>query len=376
MNYSPLWKKITSTCLLATLFTHISFPVYASVTQRVNLDSINDFLTASPRYELQRSVTDYLYSSKLTTDEIGIFDGFDYFYHRLAEKKPQLIPGYAKNNNEIVDTLPPRFGTAYVERGVIRHQITQILNKNWISSPEFSSYNAQTKQLYENAVNLALENNYQLGQVLNSEQIKRINKDVIWPEIRTLGDQKKPYLVPFVYLTDATIKQQKIIESTYHANSADIKTQTFIVDGVKVNFAHRAMIDVEKDFINTRGIINGSKLTIRTGRELQNNSGTITGDDVTLLANKLTNKTLVTRLDYGHGYSEKFAQIGTISSLGNLTIATASDVISHGGQFSAQGDLTINAGGNIILVPQQAKNERYESGARWQDSESSLVNLQ
>ncbi|KQA18730.1 hypothetical protein AAY52_09805 [Vibrio metoecus] len=225
-------------------------------------------------------------------------------------------------------------------------------------------------------MNLALENNYQLGQVLNSEQIKRINKDVIWPEIRTLGDQQKPYLVPFVYLTDATIKQQKIIESTYHANSADIKTQTFIVDGVKVNFAHRAMIDVEKDFINTRGIINGSKLTIRTGRELQNNSGTITGDDVTLLANKLTNKTLVTRLDYGHGYSEKFAQIGTISSLGNLTIATASDVISHGGQFSAQGDLTINAGGNIILVPQQAKNERYESGARWQDSESSLVNLQ
>ncbi|WP_080480663.1 DUF637 domain-containing protein [Vibrio cholerae] len=376
MNYSPLWKKVTSTCLLATLFTHISFPVYASVTQRVNLDSINDFLTASPRYELQKSVTDYLYSSKLTTDEIGIFDGFDYFYHRLAEKKPQLIPGYAKNNNEIVDTLPPRFGTAYVERGVIRHQITQILNKNWISSPEFSSYNAQTKQLYENAVNLALENNYQLGQVLNSEQIKRINKDVIWPEIRTLGDQQKPYLVPFVYLTDATIQQQKIIESTYHANSADIKTQTFIVDGVKVNFAHRAMIDVEKDFINTRGIINGSKLTIRTGRELQNNSGTITGDDVTLLANKLSNKTLVTRLDYGHGYSEKFAQIGTISSLGNLTIATASDVISHGGQFSAQGDLTINAGGNIILVPQQAKNERYESGARWQDSESSLVNLQ
>ncbi|MBT2920643.1 DUF637 domain-containing protein [Vibrio anguillarum] len=223
---------------------------------------------------------------------------------------------------------------------------------------------------------LALENNYQLGQVLNAEQIKRINKDVIWPEIRTLGSQQKPYLVPFVYLTDATIKQQKIIESTYHANSADIKTQTFIVDGVKVNFAHRAMIDVEKDFINTKGNIKGSKLTIRTGRELQNNSGTITGDDVTLLANKLTNKTLVTRLDYGHGYSEKFSQIGTISSLGNLTIATASDVISHGGKFSAQGDLTINAGGNIILVPQQAKNERHESGVRWQDNESSLVNLQ
>lgn len=377
MIQSLLWKKVTSSLLLASMLTHISFPVYASVTQRVTLESINDLLTVSPRYELQKSIAEYLYISRFETDEIGIFDGFNYFYNRLSEKKSQLIPGYAKkSNNEIVDSLPPRFGTPYVERGVIRHQITQILNKNWISSPEFSSYNAQTKQLYENAVALALENNYQLGQVLNAEQIKRINKDVIWPEIRTLGSQQKPYLVPFVYLTDATIKQQKIIESTYHANSADIKTQTFIVDGVKVNFAHRAMIDVEKDFINTKGNIKGSKLTIRTGRELQNNSGTITGDDVTLLTNKLTNKTLVTRLDYGHGYSEKFSQIGTISSLGNLTIATASDVISHGGKFSAQGDLTINAGGNIILVPQQAKNERHESGARWQDNESSLVNLQ
>lgn len=377
MNYSILWKKVTSALLLTTFVTHISFPVYASVTQRVTLDSINDFITVSPRYELQKSVANYLYKSRFETDEIGIFDGFDYFYHRLAEKNSQLIPGYnKKSNNEVVDSLPPRFGTAYVERGVIRHQITQVLNKNWISSPEFSSYNSQTKQLYENAVALALENNYKLGQVLNEKQIKKINKDVIWPEIRTLGDQRKPYLVPFVYLTDATIKQQKIIESTYHANSADIKTQTFIVDGAKVNFSHRAMIDVEKDFINKKGNIKGGKLTIRTGRELQNNSGTITGDDVTLLANKITNKTLVTRLDYGHGYSEKFAQIGTISSLGNLTIATASDVISHGGKFSAQGDLTINAGGNIILVPQQAKNERHESGARWQDNESSLVNLQ
>ncbi|ASU23191.1 hypothetical protein CCZ37_11620 [Vibrio qinghaiensis] len=377
MSQSLLWKKVTSSLLLASMLTHISFPVYASVTQRVTLESINDLLIVSPRYELQKSIAEYLYTSRFETDEIGIFDGFNYFYNRLAEKKSQLIPGYAKkSNNEIVDSLPPRFGTPYVERGVIRHQITQILNKNWISSPEFSSYNAQTKQLYENAVTLALENNYKLGQVLSVEQIKKINKDVIWPEIRTLGSQQKPYLVPFVYLTDATIKQQKIIESTYHANSADIKTQTFIVDGVKVNFAHRAMIDVEKDFINTKGNIKGSKLTIRTGRELQNNSGTITGDDVTLLANKLTNKTLVTRLDYGHGYSEKFSQIGTISSLGNLTIATTSDVISHGGKFSAQGDLTINAGGNIILVPQQAKNERHESGARWQDNESSLVNLQ
>ncbi|MEI8632419.1 hypothetical protein P4S72_11210 [Vibrio sp. PP-XX7] len=185
-----------------------------------------------------------------------------------------------------------------------------------------------------------------------------------------------PYLVPFVYLTEATIKAQKILESTFSANAANITSNTFVVNGAHIDFRHQALLDIKKDFINTKGVISGGQLTIRTGQELQNLSGTITGNDVTLLANNLTNSTLVTRLDYGHGFSESFDQIGSITSLGDLTVKTAGDVTSQGGTFSAQGDLEINAQGNIILVPQTIKNQRVESGQLWSDSESSLVNLQ
>ncbi|AIW20221.1 hypothetical protein F0267_10440 [Vibrio coralliilyticus] len=373
---TPLWQKVTSNTLLAAFVTHLSFPVYASVKTNIALEEIEAAVTYTARYDLMESVDQYLYKGALESDELGIFDGFTHFSNLLSTSNPELIPGYSAESGQPVDltTLPARFGSPYVERGVIRHQITQLLNKSWISKPGYSSYNEQTKKLYENAVEVAKENGFQLGQRLTEQQIAALTRDIVWPEIRMIGEQS--YLVPFVYLTPATIQEQQLLESTFAANSAEINTQTFVVNGSRVEFKHDALIDVEQDFINTQGLVSGQKFTIRTGRELQNLSGTITGDDVTLIANKLTNDTLVTRLDYGHGFSETFNQIGTISTLGNLNIYTSGDVVSHGGQFSSQGSLEIESGGNIILVPQESKDQRAESGQRWSDSESSLVNLQ
>ncbi|NRF31380.1 DUF637 domain-containing protein [Vibrio coralliilyticus] len=373
---TPLWQKVTSNTLLAAFVTHLSFPVYASVKTNIALEEIEAAVTYTARYDLMESVDQYLYKGALESDELGIFDGFTYFSNLLSASNPELIPGYSAESGQPVDltTLPARFGSPYVERGVIRHQITQLLNKSWISKPGYSSYNEQTKKLYENAVEVAKENGFQLGQRLTEQQIAALTRDIVWPEIRMIGEQS--YLVPFVYLTPATIQEQQLLESTFAANSAEINTQTFVVNGSRVEFKHDALIDVEQDFINTQGHVSGQKFTIRTGRELQNLSGTITGDDVTLIANKLANDTLVTRLDYGHGFSETFNQIGTISTLGNLNIYTSGDVVSHGGQFSSQGSLEIESGGNIILVPQEDKDQRAESGQRWSDSESSLVNLQ
>ncbi|NUW68882.1 DUF637 domain-containing protein [Vibrio coralliilyticus] len=373
---TPLWQKVTSNTLLAAFVTHLSFPVYASVKTNIALEEIEAAVTYTARYDLMESVDQYLYKGALESDELGIFDGFTHFSNLLSTSNPELIPGYSAESGQPVDltTLPARFGSPYVERGVIRHQITQLLNKSWISKPGYSSYNEQTKKLYENAVEVAKENGFQLGQRLTEQQIAALTRDIVWPEIRMIGEQS--YLVPFVYLTPATIQEQQLLESTFAANSAEINTQTFVVNGSRVEFKHDALIDVEQDFINTQGHVSGQKFTIRTGRELQNLSGTITGDDVTLIANKLTNDTLVTRLDYGHGFSETFNQIGTISTLGNLNIYTSGDVVSHGGQFSSQGSLEIESGGNIILVPQEDKDQRAESGQRWSDSESSLVNLQ
>ncbi|MDW6004677.1 DUF637 domain-containing protein [Vibrio mangrovi] len=372
-NQIPLWQRLTSSVLLPVILTHLAFPVYAAVKQNVALESITNAVAGSARYELQEQVRDYLYSGTIEKDELAIFDGFEFFFTQIKASYPEMLSAYQGENTSL-DDIPTRFGTPYVERGIIKQQLTQLLNKSWISAPGYSSYNEQTKKLYENAVSYAKSSGIKLGQMLTAEQITQLSANMIWPESRVINGHE--YLVPFVYLTPATIEEQRLSESTLSANSAEIQTRSFVVNGARVDFRHDALLDITNDFINTKGIISGGQLTIRTGRDLQNLSGTITGDDVSLIANRLVNDTLVTRIDYGHGYAEAFDQIGSIVSLGDLNIQTTSDVISHGGQFSAQGDLQIKSQGNIILVPQVTKSERAESGEHWSESESSLVNLQ
>ncbi|WP_038177962.1 DUF637 domain-containing protein [Vibrio rhizosphaerae] len=369
----PLWQSLTSSVLLPVLLTHMAFPVYAAAQQHVALESITNSVAASARYRLQEQVRDYLYAGAIEKDELAIFDGFEFFFTQIKASYPEMLSAY-QGANTTLDDIPTRFGTPYVERGIIRDQLIQLLNKSWISAPGYSSYNEQTKKLYENAVSYAKSAGKKLGELLSEEQISQLPADMIWPEIRVVNGHE--YLVPFVYLVPKTIEQQRLTESTLTAGSADIHTNSFVVNGAHVDIKHKALLDITHDFINTKGTISGGQLTIRTGRDLQNLSGTITGDDVSLIANRLVNDTLVTRLDYGHGYAESFDQIGSIVSLGDLNIRTSSDVLSHGGQFSAQGDLKIRSEGNIILVPQVTKSDRKESGQHWSESESSLVNLQ
>ncbi|USH03734.1 DUF637 domain-containing protein [Grimontia kaedaensis] len=374
---APLWQKVTSSIVTGVLLSQISLPVFAAVKFSIAMEELNDAIQNSGRYyELTHGSHNYLYAGRLESEELGILDGFQHFFHQLKEQRPDLIPGYNPSSKTAptIDEMKPRFGSPYVERGIIRDQITQIINKSWISRDGYSSENDQNKALYENAVSVAKQYGFKLGQPLSETQIAAINVDIIWPELRTINDIQ--YLVPFVYLAQSTVNEQRITDSSFIAGSAEINTNTFSINGANVIFKHKSLLDVENDFINTQGYLEGKEITIRVGRELQNLSGTITGDDVTLIAKHLENSTLVTRTDYAHGYAEAFQQIGTISSLGDLNIFTSGDVTSHGGNFSAQGDLKINAGGNIILVPQTAKNERAESGDMWSDSESSLVNLQ
>ncbi|SIO92566.1 DUF637 domain-containing protein [Vibrio spartinae] len=369
----PLWQRLTSSILLPVLLTHMAFPVYAAAVQHVALESITNAVASSARYRLQEQVRDYLYAGAIEKDELAIFDGFEFFFTQIKAKYPEMLSAY-QGANTTLDDIPTRFGTPYVERGIIREQLVQLLNKNWISAPGYSSYNEQTKKLYENAVRYAKSAGKKLGEPLTEEQISQLSTDMVWPETRVVNGHE--YLIPFVYLVPTTIEQQRLTESTLTAGSADIHTNSFVVNGAHVDIKHKALLDITHDFINTKGTISGGQLTIRTGRDLQNLSGTITGDNVSLIANRLVNDTLVTRLDYGHGYAESFDQIGSIVSLGDLNIQTTSDVVSHGGQFSAQGDLQIRSEGNIILVPQVTKSARKESGQHWSESESSLVNLQ
>ncbi|QUM89668.1 DUF637 domain-containing protein [Moritella sp. 36] len=381
-----MWYRITAHILTVVLCLNITAPVYAAVKIAQQVEDVEEYLYSSVRYEFMQDVREHLYKATFESKAASIFDGFGYFYDQVsahnsnAFEDVKLVPINVSDITIFVPVAPKKplyIGTPYVERGLIKQQLSQLLNKAWISGNGYNNFNELTKDLYQNAIHVLDEKQFKFGQNLTLEQIKSINKDIIWPEKRTLSTGKSVY-VPFIYLTQATINSNKITNSTFSFDTAEINTKSFTVNGARIEARRDLLIKTLEDFNSISGgsVGSGGDLTISAGRNLNNLSGSISGQNVTLIANKLTNDTLVTRFDYGHGYSESFDTLGTISSLGDLNIQTSGDVISHGGQFDTQGTMRIQAGGDVLLLTQEAKNERHESGNGWTDNESSLVNLQ
>jgi len=376
--------KLVANILTLVMFLNISIPAYA-VT---NANEFEDYLEGSGRYEFSDQELDPVFKSIFTSNASFIFDGFGYFYEQVvahnsdAFENVKLVPINVSDITIFVPAIPSKplyIGTPYVERGILKNQLYQLLNKSWISvnNGGYSDFNELTKDLYDNAQKLITNKQFKFGQNLTQAQIDNLSEDVIWPEKRTLRSGKSVY-IPLVYLSKATIASNKLVGSQFSFNNADINTKNFVVNGVSIEARRNLIINTLNNFtaIANGKVIAGGDLTINSGNELSNLSSKISGQTVTLTAHKLTNNTLVSRYDYGHGFSESFDTLGVIESIGDLNIQTSGDLISHGGQFDTQASMRIVSGGDVILRTQQANNERYQSGDGWTDSEKSLVNLQ
>ncbi len=378
--------KLVANILTLVMFLNISIPAYA-VT---NANEVEDYLEGSGRYEFSAQDLDPVFKSIFTSNASFIFDGFGYFYEQVvahnsdAFENVKLVPINVSDITIFVPAIPSKplyIGTPYVERGILKNQLYQLLNKSWISvnNGGYSDFNELTKDLYDNAQKLITNKQFKFGQNLTQAQIDNLSEDVIWPEKRTLRSGKSVY-IPLVYLSKATIASNKLVGSQFSFNNADINTKNFVVNGVSIEARRNLIINTLNNFtaIANGKVIAGGDLTINSGNELSNLSSKISGQTVTLTAHKLTNNTLVSRYDYdyGHGFSELFDTLGVIESIGDLNIKTSGDLISHGGQFDTQASMRIVSGGDVILRTQQANNERYQSGDGWTDSEKSLVNLQ
>ena len=376
--------KVVANILTLVMFLNISIPAYAIT----NVNEVEDYLAGSGRYELSAQELDPVFKSIFKSNASFIFDGFDYFYNQAKEHNAHAFENASYKETKINNIIkfvpvapdkPLYIGTPYVERGILKKQLYQLLNKSWISVDNggYSDFNELTKDLYDNAQKLLANKQFKFGQNLTQVQIDNLSEDVIWPEKRTLKSGKSVY-IPLVYLSKATIVSNKLVGSTFSFNNADINTKNFIVNGTSIEARRNLIINTLNNFtaMANGNVSAGGDLTINSGNELSNLSSKISGQTVTLTAHKLTNNTLVSRYDYGHGFSESFDTLGVIESIGDLNIKTSGDLISHGGQFDTQASMRIVSGGDVILRTQQANNQRYQSGNGWTDSEKSLVNLQ
>ncbi|PKG40862.1 DUF637 domain-containing protein [Psychromonas sp. Urea-02u-13] len=379
-----VWRKITSSLLVFVLLAQTSSPVFAALKLRSDIATLEETLTRSVKYRSTAN-TATLYDGLLAPEINTIFDGFDYFYQQATARYVKQFEGYklvpiAGDITIFIPVAPAKplfIGTPYIEREVIRLQLNQIINRSMLINGKGLTYNTMVKGLYNNALEFMGQKNIKFGQALTEAQIKGLSKSIIWPEKVHLSTGKA-VVIPYVYLSQKDIHFNRVTRTTLSVIDGSITSNNFIMDGTNVIFARDGLIKVEESFSNTNGYVKAlGDLTIM-GRDISNLSGTISGHNVNLIASSITNKTLVTRLDYEHGFSEQAGKIATINAIDTLNLNSAGDILIAGGELNSQGTLSLNAGNSVYLLPTEVREEHEEhaqSGKNWSESSSSLINL-
>lgn len=382
-------QSLTSQFLIATLATHWAFPVYANVKNSYDHAALEASLNAAARIDFASGHSQFAYREIFHGTLPDTFDGFEFFYSKVAQAYPQRFTDaewVITADSEKPKLSPfapekPKFiGTPYVERDVIKLQLTQLLNRSYLTLPDdspgdSSGYNGMARQLYSNALAWMEKNpNITFGQSLTLPQIDSLPKDMIWPEYRQLSNGET-IVIPFVYLTKSTLAS-KVTQTKLDIRDGIVKTHHLFIDGGEIVSERNLYLQALKSFTNRNGNVSSDGNVIIQTSDFANLSGTISGRDTQIIADKITNETLVLRHDYDYGFSELGGKLATISGIDNLDINSSGDIIVKGGVLNSEGDLKLKADGDIHLIPTKVRQEFSDRGKGWSDSSSSLTNLQ
>ncbi|MCG9683645.1 DUF637 domain-containing protein [Vibrio sp. Isolate23] len=345
---------------------------------------LSEYDKASLQHAIAKGMSDLVHESRESSSHYHerfsspltqLTDGLAQFYKQSSEDATIRFENYDCQTGE--PETPDYIGSAYIQRDLVRQQLNVLLNRSYLVAPKaYDTYEEMAQELYQNGFQYLRSNGLIFGQKLTQAQMNSLTEDMLWPEFEILANGSK-VLVPRIYLTAQTVKANKVDGTTFSLGEGTITATDFLNKGGKVLAMRDTLIRTRNSFINDKGHLSAKEgIQIEVGGLLSNLSGTIEGRDVKLTAYALKNQTLVYRYDHAYGFNEQAQQLAKIESFGDLNIQTASHFVSIGGQFSSQGDLKVNAGGTVQLLPAEVRHSDAQSGHGWSQSSQSLTNIQ
>ncbi len=371
--------------------------LYFGKERHVLTDDLKNYVASSPLYVVDG--VKYGYKRFDGEANSSYFDGVSYFVGGLWNKNRNLFPNklfvpiLVSDITIFVESkgkIPISYASPYVERSIVKHQIEQLLGRSWIYG--YSSPDMQIKALFDNALEFSDAHDLYLGQELSYHHQYLISKDIIWPVVRVVNG--KSMLLPIVYLSRDTLGQE-VDANTIAFGSANLSYNTVNIDGTEVN-VQRDLVVNARQVILTNSIVTAGSIDLEVGSNIELLSTQISANQVKLSADRISNRTLVTRYSFeydnsiiynspiwgeitvpelGSGYHDSASQLGFIESFGDITITAREDFINQGANLSAQGAIVIEAGNNIAIITQPIESYTYFENSYWSDRDSSIQQI-
>ncbi|RLK33530.1 two-partner secretion domain-containing protein [Cupriavidus plantarum] len=248
-----------------------------------------------------------------------------------------------------------RLGDGFYEEKLVRDQITQLTGKTFLTG--YTDQLEEYKALMNNGVTYAKAFDLTPGVGLTDEQMRQLTTDMVWMVSQdvTLPDgTTQSVLVPKVYLaqghgvdlnsTGALVAGNTVsIDATDTVNNSgsivgNLATQvvgTDIVNRGSIGGTGTTVVSATQDVRNLGGRIGGQDVVVAAGRDIVNQSQTIT--NTTTLANGNT------------ASATGIGAVGTIEGSNNVAMLAGRDITLAGGSVDAGNNAMLAAGRDLNI---------------------------
>lgn len=367
---APLWQKFTSWLLTFVMLFQITLPVTAQAANLISDSFIQSEVNANGQYKRvsnnQYQFEKAYYVDDVTsqaTQNIATFQQKLLDFRKSALPSPLMIPIMNDGITLILPLYPlaKQIGDPFVQSRFIRSQIFNALNRNLISDA-YATESIQINALYNNAYTFSGTSSAKLGDKLTQAQVNSFEKNLIWPELRSINGEQ--VLVPVVHFTDDSLNALLVDGHTVEFLGDEAQFNSITINAGTIFTNRNTFINTAGDFnVNQNAkVVSSGDLNLLVGGTLQILSGQLTAQDsVNIIANQYQQKTLV------HRFATRFEQgtrLGTIASVnainGNVSIRAYNDIVVQGGTIEGS-NIVLNADGNIMLQSQQTSYVRNEN---------------
>ena len=380
----PLWRRITAFINIVLLTFYTCLPGTAAAYQLISDGFIASEINSNPQFQLSTNSNYLVEKSYYITDTTSTStQTIASFHQKLLDHRksslptPLMIPIINGDITIIIPHYPLEklIGDSFVQARFIRSQIFNQLNRNLLNDSTGTEAQ-QINALYNRAFDFSAVSNKRFGEQLTRADINTFGHDFIWPELRTVNNQK--ILVPVVHLTDDTIDEQLVDSHVVEFSGTETQFNNITIDSGTLLLRRGTSLNVASNLnINEGALLKSSHdLNVVVGGTLQILSGQITAqDNMKIIAGQYVQKTVVHRFATPTSQGTRLGKIADVNSVtGNVYIESSGDIQIHSGTVSGN-NIELNAGNNIILTSQKTTYTSSGVVNGWDENESIISQL-
>ncbi|AOO65592.1 hemagglutinin repeat-containing protein [Sulfurospirillum halorespirans] len=374
LDISPLTSNLET--LNNTLRAEVGVALSQQTTIEYKIITANEGLYQTNTHNaLSQTQANYTANSSTITDTLTLPKGkYGIFLVNKAKDHPYLIeanPLYTNYNTFIssdymlskLDYRPEktlkRLGDAMYETELVSNSVLRLSGSRYLEG--YGSELDQFQGLMDNAILLQSSLDLQVGISLSSEQIARLNKNIVWMVEKVIDGVS--VLVPEVYLASTNVGSDG---AKIAAGQIDLVIQDTLLNEGLIASEGTLSVATGSKLTNQNGTLSsGSTMLLSSAGSIENLSGDIqSGGDMSIQAKEFSASALSQDKTYTYARgTQTTTQKGKASELtsgGDLSIQTQGDINFNNANVSATKDVILNSTNGNVNIASLAKEETYD----------------